>query len=54
MKSVGHENEVESQRRQTTYYDRNSRERSFKAGDQALVLFRLQVESLSHSGRGHM
>ena len=52
MKSLAHENQIESQRKQKTYYDRKARDRSFGEGDKVLVLLPSSSKKLAAEWQG--
>ena len=52
MRIIAHENQVESQRKQKSYYDRRSRDRSFKEGDKVLVLLSSSSKMLAAEWQG--
>ena len=52
MRIIAHENPVESQRNQKSYYDRKSRDRSFKEGDKLLALLPSSSKKLAAEWQG--
>jgi hypothetical protein len=52
MQSVAHENQIQSQKQQKTYYDRKARGRSFAIGDKVFVLLPSSRRKLAAEWQG--